>query len=312
MTPQKQATIVSTITATILVLFKVVVAIMSGSVAVLASAIDSVLDMFISLFNYFAINKSEERPNANYQFGKAKIQALAALAEGIIITISGLYIIYASFGKLLNNTPTLYITASIVVMTVSIVITYALVHYLLKVAKQTDNIVIKADALHYKTDLFSNFAVLGGLVLVQLSGFDQIDAIIGFGIGAFIIYSAFEIINESVQTLLDKSLEASMIADIEAILLGNEEMTSYHWLKTRTDGSTNYVLFHMVLWPNIPLLEAHRIADTIEDNIALLDDKKNWVITPHFDPYDDEEINEAYFNGRESVRLKLNHHSKEL
>lgn len=307
MTPQKKATIVSSITATVLVLFKLAVAVMSGSVAVLASAIDSILDMFISLFNFFAINKAEEAPNKSYHFGKGKIQALAALTEGLLITISGLYIIYASIDKIINKTPTLYLSASIGVMFVSIVITYFLVQYLLKIAKQTDNIVIKADALHYKTDLLSNFAVLGGLIIVQFSGLDAIDALIGIGIGAFIIYSAFEILKESVETLLDKALDDELVYQIEKILDENEELTSYHWLKTRTDGNTNYVMFHMVLWPDISLLEAHRISDMIEDKIMLLDDKRTWFITPHYDPYDDEEVNDAFYNGRDSVRLKLNH-----
>lgn len=307
MTPQKKATVVSTITASILVIFKIVVAIMSGSVAVLASAIDSVLDMFISMFNFFAINKSEEAPDEKYHYGKAKIQALAALAEGIIISISGLYIIYASFNKIITGNTTEHVTPAIFVMIISIVITYFLVAYLLKIAKDTDNIVIKADALHYKTDLLSNFAVLGALVVVHFSGLDFIDAIVGFGIGAFIIYSAFDILKEAVETLLDIALDDEIVDSIEKIIDSSEELTSYHWLKTRTDGSTNYVEFHMVLWPNIALLEAHRIADLIEDQIMKLDDNKNWVITPHFDPYDDEEINEASLNGRPYVRLKLNH-----
>jgi len=74
-------------------------------------------------------------------------------------------------------------------------------------------------------------------------------------------------------------------------------VTSYHWLRTRTDGTTNFVEFHMVLQPNMLLIEAHRIAEEIEDRIVLLDRNKRWVITPHFDPYDDEEMNEAMLQG---------------
>ena len=307
MSPQKKATIVSSITALILVSFKLIIAILSGSVAILASAIDSILDMFISLFNFFALSKAEDAPDEEYHYGKGKIQALAALAEGIIITISGLYIIYASIEKIINKTETLYVTTSIAVMVGSLIITFLLVQYLLKIAKETDNIVIKADALHYKTDLLSNAAVLIGLVIVEFSGLDIVDSVIGFGIGAFIIYSAFDILKESVETLLDKALDDEVVSDIKNIIESNKELTSYHWLKTRSDGSVNYVEFHMVLWPNIPLLEAHRIADLIEDQIMKLDDNKNWLITPHFDPYDDEQINEAVLHGRDSCRLKLNH-----
>jgi cation diffusion facilitator family transporter len=296
--PQKKATLISSAVATVLVFIKLIIGIMSGSVAVLASAIDSILDIAVSLFNYFAIQKSEENPNNIYQYGKGKIQAIAAVIEGTIITISGLYIIYVGVEKLYRGSTTELLMPSIIVMSISIIVTYFLVHYLLKIAKQTDNIVIKADALHYKTDLWSNAAVLISLLLVAITKFDWIDAIFGIGIGIYIIYSAYEIIVEGIEILLDRALDGNIVARIGEIISKHSEVTSYHWLKTRTDGSTNFVEFHMVLRPNMLLLEAHRIADEVEDEIKILDEKKRWVITPHFDPYDDEEVNNAMFHGQ--------------
>lgn len=299
--PQKRATLVSSSIATLLVLAKLVIGIASGSVAVLASAIDSVLDMLVSIFNFFAIKKSEENPDEMYQYGKGKIQAIAAVIEGTVITISGLYIIYVAIEKLRSGSTTTHLTPAIVAMVFSIVITYFLVRYLLKVAKETDNIVIKADALHYQTDLWSNAAVLLALALVSLTGFDSIDAIFGLGIGIYIIYSAYEIITEGIEILLDRSLDEETIEHIDRIISSHPEVSSYHWLRTRTDGTTNFVEFHMVLRPKILLLEAHTIADEIEDEIKLIDKNKRWVITPHFDPYDDEQMNEAMLYGNKLV-----------
>jgi ferrous-iron efflux pump FieF len=153
--------------------------------------------------------------------------------------------------------------------------------------------VIKADALHYQTDLLSNAAVLVSLILVSFTGIDAIDAVFGLGIGVYIIYSAYGIIQEGIEILLDKALSGELVANIGEIISKHSEVTSYHWLRTRTDGTVNYVEFHMVLRPSMPLLEAHRIADEIEDKIRLLERKKQWVITPHFDPYDDEDVNEV-------------------
>jgi len=302
--PQKRATIVSSSVATLLVIIKVIIGVASGSVSVLASAIDSILDMAVSLFNYFAIQKSEEYPDDAYQYGKGKIQAIAAVIEGTVITISGIYIIYVGFEKLFNGSITSLLTPAIFAMLISIVITYFLVQYLLKVAKSTDNLVIKADALHYQTDLWSNAAVLVALVLVALTGLDWIDAIIGIGIGIYIIYSAYEIIVDGVEILLDRALEGEMVAQIGEIISQHPEVTSYHWLRTRTDGTTNFVEFHMVLRPNMLLLEAHRIADEVEDEIKFLEEKKKWIITPHFDPYDDEEMNDALLHGKSLLDLK--------
>jgi len=298
MSPQKRATVVSSSVATLLLILKLVLGVASGSVAVLASAIDSLLDMLVSILNFFAIKKSEERPDEEYHYGKGKIQAIAAVIEGTIITISGLYIIYEAIKKLNSGSQTTLLTPSIIAMTLSIIITYALVKYLLKIAKETDSIVIKADALHYQTDLWSNAAVLVALGLVYMTGMDAIDAIFGLGIGIYIIYSAYEIIQEGVEILLDRALDADTVAEIDEIIANHPEVTSYHWLRTRTDGSTNFVEFHMVLRPNMLLLEAHRIADEVEDKIHLLDKNKKWIITPHFDPYDDEFMNVAMLDGK--------------
>ncbi len=299
---------VSSSVATVLVFVKLIIGIASGSVAVLASAIDSLLDMAVSLFNFFAIKKSEEEPDDMYQYGKGKIQAIAAVIEGTVITISGIYIMYVAFKKLNEGTITTLLTPSIFAMLFSIIVTYFLVQYLLKTAKETDSIVIKADALHYKTDLWSNAAVLVALGLVSLTGLDSIDAIFGLGIGIYIIYSAYEIIVDGIEILLDRALDGETVAKIGEIISGHPEVTSYHWLKTRTDGNANFVEFHMVLRPNMLLLEAHRIADEVEDKIMLLEPNKKWIITPHFDPYDDEEVNDAMLHGKPLVELeKVSH-----
>ena len=304
MSSQKKATVVSTSVATLLVFVKLAIGIASGSVAVLASAIDSLLDMAVSLFNFFAIKKSEEEPNESYHYGKGKIQAIAGVIEGTVITMSGLYIIYVAIEKLRMGKETTLLLPSILAMAISIVVTWFLVRYLLSVAEKTGNIVIKADALHYRTDLWSNAAVLLALGLVSLTGFDSIDAIFGMGIGLYIIYSAYEIIVEGIEILLDKALDGRIVAKIGEIISTHPEVTSYHWLRTRTDGTTNFVEFHMVLRPNMLLLEAHRIADEVEEGIIALDPDKRWVITPHFDPYDDEDMNEAMLHGKPLVDLE--------
>jgi cation diffusion facilitator family transporter len=297
MSAQRRATVIATSAAALLTLVKLVIGILSGSVAVIASAIDSILDMAISVFNFFAIKKAEEHPDEVFNYGKGKIQAIAGVIEGTIITLSGLYIIYEAVSKMIHGRTTEYLGTSVLVMLFSILITWLLVRYLLRIAEETDNIVIKADALHYKTDLLSNGAVVAALIIVYLSGWDWVDALFGLGIGLYIIYSAYEIIHEGVMILLDRSLGSEKVAKIGEIIGNHPKVRGYHWLKTRTDGSHNFVEFHLVLTPEMTLEEAHRIAEELECRIAALDPNKGWVITPHFDPYDDEHINEIYYRG---------------
>ncbi|HIO95804.1 MAG TPA: cation transporter [Campylobacterales bacterium] len=299
MSPQKRATIVASSVALLLVLVKFMIGVASGSVAVLASAIDSLLDMIISVFNFFAIKKSEEKATDRFQYGKGKVQAIAAVIEGTVITLSGFYIIYEAIKKAVNGGETTLVNPAIMVMIFSIGVTFLLVEYLMRVAKQTDNIVIKSDALHYKTDLLTNGVILFSLVIVSLTGWDMVDAIFGFGIGIYIIYSAYGIIKEGIYMLLDHALDAEVVNQIESKIDEHPLVNSHHWLKTRTDGSNNYVEFHLVLEPDMTLLEAHRISDQIEERIMRLDERKVWIITPHYDPYDDEEINNMNVDGHQ-------------
>ena len=304
MSPEKKATIVASMVATILTIVKFSIGIVSGSVAVLASAIDSLLDTLISIFNFFAIKKSEEKATDDFQYGKGKVQAIAAVIEGTVISLSGLYIMYEAIKKGLNGGETILLTPAIIVMLISIVVTFALVRYLLQVAKATDNLVIKSDALHYQTDLWSNGVILVALIIVYFTGWDIVDAIFGFAIGIYIIYSAYAIIQEGIYILLDRAIDREIVTQIENIIGSHPEVNGFHWLKTRTDGSVNFVEFHLVLQPNMYLIEAHRISDQIEDKIMLLEDKKRWIITPHYDPYDDEEINNAISEGKVLGQIK--------
>ena len=292
MTPQKKATVVSSSVAALLTLIKLVVGIASGSVAVLASAIDSVLDMLVSVFNYFAINNSEKPADKTFNYGRGKIEALASVIEGTIITVSGLFLLYQAIKKAINGEVSTYLGISLTIMIISLIITITLVLYLNKIARQTNSMVIKADALHYKTDVYTNIAVLVSLILVNFTGIELIDVIVGGGISIFIIYSAYELIQEGVLVLLDRSVDGEIVEGIVKIIKSEEKVNTHHLLKTRDAGSQTFVEVHLVFDCIITLMDAHRITDRIEDKIKLLDLNRNWVINIHMDPYDDFEIND--------------------
>lgn len=296
MTPQKKATIVSSSVAAILTLIKLVLGVLSGSVAVLASAIDSVLDMFVSIFNYFAILNSEKPADKNFNYGRGKIEALALVIEGTIITISGIFLLYQAIKKAVLNETSQYLDISIYVMIISLIITICLVLYLNYVAKKTNSMVIKADALHYKTDVLSNIAVLASLILVNITNIELIDVFIGVLIAFYIIYSAFELVKKGVLVLLDASLDSKLVSNIEDIIKNNSRVNAYHLLKTREASNQTFVEVHIVFDCIITLMEAHKVCDKIEHEIRLLDKKREWIINIHMDPYDDFLINDKLSN----------------
>jgi len=290
LTLERKATIVSSTIATILIFIKLTIGILSGSVSVLASAIDSVLDLIVSAFNLFAITKAEKPADEEFNYGRGKIEALAAVIEGTVITVSGIYIFYEAVRKAIKSEPTELLGISIWVMIASLILTIGLVLFLNMVAKKTNNLVIKSDALHYKTDIYSNGAILLALVLIKLTGLQIIDSIFGAAIAIYIIYSAYAIIKEGVLMLLDVALDKEIVEKIQDIIISENGVTDYHFLKTRRSGKTNFVDVHVVMTPDISLLEAHRISDNIEEKIKELDSESEWSITIHLDPYDDSSM----------------------
>ncbi len=290
---EKKATVASSSVAALLVFLKLAVGILSGSIAILASAIDSLLDLIVSLFNYFALHNAEKNPDEKFHFGRSKLEPLAAVIEGTIISLSALFILYEAISKILHPATMQHMSEGIIVMIASFVITGALVFFLNYVAKKTQNMVIRADALHYKTDLFSNGAVLFALVAIHYTGIELIDPILGIAIAIYMIYSAIPIVKEGILMLLDIALDKEDIDKIKELIKSEPEITDYHYLRTRISGSHIFISFHAVFNPEISLYDAHTIADKVEAKIKKMftDDKKLHILI-HMDPYDDADINE--------------------
>jgi cation diffusion facilitator family transporter len=289
---EKKATVISTSVAALLVVMKMTIGILSGSIAVLASAIDSLLDLTVSLFNYFALHNAEKDPDNSFNYGRNKIEPLAAVIEGTVISLSALFILYEALIKIIYPREMNYVNESITVMLLSILITSLLVMYLNSVAKKTNNMVIKADALHYKTDIFSNGAVLLALGLVSLTGEGLIDPILGICIGIYMIYSAMPIIKEGILMLLDAALSEDDIKKITDTIESQTDITDYHKLQTRESGSHIFISVHLVFNVSISLYDAHLVADKLEMKLKQLFKDKNVHVLIHMDPYDDSEIND--------------------
>ena len=291
MSIERKATFVAIIVAIILSIAKIIIGILSGSVAVLASALDSVLDMFVSIFNNIALKISESKPDEKFNYGKSKIEGLAALFEGLIIIASGLFIIYEAIRKLIEKEAITHLDASIYVMIFSIVIVGGLVAFLNYIAKKTNNLVIKSDALHYKTDLITNSVVLISLIIIKFTGWYFVDFILSILIGIYIIKEASEIVKEGFEILLDVALDFETVEKIKEIIKKEPLVLDYHCLRTRKAGNRNFVDVHLVLTPDMKLKFAHTIIENVEDKIRALDHDKKWIINIHADPYDDSHIN---------------------
>jgi cation diffusion facilitator family transporter len=247
------------------------------------------MDMFISIINFLALKVSDRKPNDNYQYGYGKVEAIVTTIEGVLIFGSGIYIIYEAINNYITKEVVTYLELSIFVMVFSIVTVFVLVQFLSYVVKKSNNLVIKADLLHYKTDLYSNAAVLFTLLVVYLSGLDWVDSLFGILIGAYIIKESMGLIKEGLEVLLDRSLETNEVKAIEDIFVADKGVEGFHFLKTRYAGKYKFVEVHLVVDRDISLMDAHIVSDRVESKIESLDESKNWHIMIHLDPVDDSD-----------------------
>jgi len=287
----KIATIASSSVAFFLAVAKVIIGFMTGSVAVIASAVDSILDMFVSIFNMIAVRVSESKANEQFNYGKGKIEGIAALFEGLLIISSAGFIIYTSIDRFLHHSVITKLDLAFYVMILSVTLTFFLVLFLNYVAKKTNSLVIKSDALHYKTDLISNIAIILVLVVVKVTGYYQIDFIVSILIAIYIFKEALELVKEGFLNLLDVSLDFQTVEKIKEIIKKQPLVLDYHCLRTRQAGNRNFVDVHLVMTPDMKLKMAHMIVEQVEEKIRELNKDKIWVINIHADPYDDSQIN---------------------
>lgn len=286
---EKKAAIIASICAFFLALVKFIVGILSGSVAVLSSAIDSMMDFALSAFNFLALKKSSQKPNENYNFGFSKIEALMGVLEGSFIAGIGIFIFYQSILKIYHKEEISDLNLGIFVMIFALFVTFFLVVFLNFVAKKTKSLIIESDCLHYKNDFLTNFCALITLILIHFTNFHIIDAIFGIIISVYTTFSAFKIIKKALSFLMDAALEEHKVKKICEIIKKNQEIISFHELKTRKAPNINYLSVHLVFCPIISLFNAHQISDHIEENIRKTFDDEKWDIQIHLDPYDDQD-----------------------
>jgi len=262
----QQATYASVATASILIATKLIAYMYTGSVSILASLVDSLMDAGASLVNLFAVRYALAPPDREHRFGHGKAESVAGLAQSMFIAGSGLFLILEAVDRLLHPRPIAEFDIGLGVMLFSIVATALLISFQHYVVKHTRSTAIRADALHYRTDLLTNAAIIVALLLTQVGwlGFDPIFAI---AIAFYIFYGAWEIGNDAFHDLLDRELPKEKRTQIIEIARRHPQVKGLHDLRTRMSGRTEFIQMHLELDDQLPLVKAHAIADEVEAQI---------------------------------------------
>ncbi|WP_084977779.1 CDF family cation-efflux transporter FieF [Plesiomonas shigelloides] len=277
----KLAALCSTSVATLLLLVKIVAWWKTGAVSLLASVVDSLLDIAASLTNLLVIRYSLQPADEEHRFGHGKAESLAALAQSMFISGSAFFLLLQGGERLINPQPMTDPGLGMGVTVFALLVTLALLAFQRQVVRRTGSQAIKADMLHYQSDLLMNGAIL---LAIGLSwwGIGMADALFAVGIGCYILISAVVMGYHAVQSLLDQALPEEERAQILERVRSAPGVRGVHQLRTRRAGPTRFIQLHLELDDNLPLVDAHRIADGVEHDLMALFPGADVII--HQDP----------------------------
>lgn len=263
-----RAAIASVIMATALVGLKAWAAWTTGSTAMLGSLADTALDLLASVITLIGVRVASQPADDDHRFGHGKAEAVVALVQVIIISVSALAIGWRAIDRLRNGAVTAEAEYGIAVSVIAIVATLALITYQRMVVARTASVAIKADNLHYTSDLALNAAVIVALILESYAGLHGADPLFGVLIAGWLLYGAWSTASHVLDQLMDREWPAERKKHFIDVALRIPEAAGIHDLRTRTSGAHEFVQFHLWMNGQLTLNEVHSVMDRVEAELA--------------------------------------------
>lgn len=275
------ASTASVVTAVILIVAKLFAWWVSGSVSMMATVIDSLLDAFASLINMVAVYIALKPADEDHHFGHGKAEQLATLAQSAFIAGSAIFLILHAVNDLTSEVEIAREQVAMMVMAFSIVCTVILLLIQNHVIRHTGSVAIKADEMHYRMDLITNLSVILALALTT-AGYREADAIFGILIAVYMLHSVRKLAWESIQMLMDRALPEEELERIENTILSVEGVQGVHNLRTRISGALPIIQFHLDVSGSLSVRQAHDIGGKVKQ--AILAWMPDADVTFHLDP----------------------------
>lgn len=269
--------------ALVLILLKAWAYAASGSVALLGSLADSLLDLAASLITLFAVRFALAPADREHRFGHGKSEGVAGLAQALIVAGSALYVGLEAVRRLVAPEPLEAPAAALGTLGVSLVLTLGLFALQRYVIARTASLAISADSMHYQADILTNVALLVGLFASYRFGWYVLDPLLGLFVVVAILWSVRRIAVDALDVLLDRELPTKSRRRIESIVAGHPAVRGFHDVRTRSSGYTEFIQLHLELDPKLTLLEAHAISEEVEREVREAFPRAEVLI--HVDPY---------------------------
>lgn len=270
---KRAAARLSVLAAAFLITLKLAAGLLTGSISVWASLLDSAMDILASIINYFAVRAAARPADEDHAYGHGKAESLAGLFQSIVIAISGLFLIREAVRRIVVPHATASEWLGIGATLIAIAVSLALVRRLKRVARETDSLALASDATHYATDVYTNGGALLALLIVVLTGWTIADPLISILIALYILWSAVKVGREAVDVLMDRRLPLELDEQVASIVnrFKEEGVLGFHDLRTRRSGAQKFIDLHLEIARDARLEEAHdltvRVLRAIEAEI---------------------------------------------
>lgn len=268
MSNKVRAATVSVASNTILVVGKLAVGVITGSVSVTSEAIHSGIDLVAAMIALGSIRAASRPADETHRYGHGKIENLSALIEALLISVAAGWILWQAGHKLLGAQGSPEVGLGLWVMGASAAVNTVVSMYLMRVAKAEDSAALAADAMHLRTDVWTSVGVFVGLVAVRVTGLAWLDPVAAIAVGGMILHAGWELSHEALRPLLDETLPEADEAAIRSIIEKEaDHFVEYHDLRTRRSGAERHIDFHLVVHGGWPLEQVHQLCDRIEEAI---------------------------------------------
>ncbi len=280
-----RAATISVISNTTLTLLKLIIGVWSGSVSILSEAVHSATDLVASGIALFSVRASDTPPDSEHPFGHGKIESISGLMESMLIFGAAGYILDQIVQRLRTPTPPVYHTLSVGmgVMAFSMACNFLISRYLFSISRETDSEALRADASHLRADVLTSMGVFIGLLLVRVTGLVWLDPLVAGIVACILLATAYRLMRDAIQLLLDVRLPESEEMAIRIILENDSRVLGYHKLRSRKSGSQRHADVHVQLDDDIALVEAHQISEELEDAVRAA--LPTIFINIHIEPY---------------------------
>ncbi|MCK9616589.1 MAG: cation diffusion facilitator family transporter [Lentimicrobiaceae bacterium] len=265
MSKKKNVAILSVASNTFLIIIKLIVGTISGSVSILSEAIHSGMDLIAAIIAFFSVRISDQPADPKHPYGHGKFENISGVIEALLIFAASIWIIYEAVQKMLIHDTVDNLGYGFVVMFISAIVNFFVSRRLYKVAHETESIALEADALHLKADVITSAGVGVGLLLIVVTGLHWLDPIVAILVALFIMKESYVLLKRSYSPLLDTALTDNEMKTI------NQSITkfspNFHHLRTRRAGHYKFVDFHIEMAESTTIGQAHALCDAIEDEI---------------------------------------------